>query len=65
MEEPMRHDRCPSCENDLTGEVSRAVIQAIQSDATRPAALHCPHCDAALCVAIDVRTVVSLENGAS
>jgi hypothetical protein len=61
----MPDNRCPSCENDLTSEVSRAVIRSLASGEKGPASINCPHCGAELSLAIQVNTRLALEQNSA
>ena len=61
----MHDNRCPSCNNDLNSEVTRAVIRALASGEKGPAQMACPHCDAQLSLTMHVSTGLALEEGSA
>jgi hypothetical protein len=61
----MRHDNCPSCENDISDTVTSAIVSRLEAEAEERESdgVSCPHCNAELRLTVDIDTRLSLQQG--
>jgi len=58
----MQDNKCPSCENDISGTVTSAIVSRLQAGASESDAVACPHCGAELTLTVNIDTSLSIQS---